>query len=116
MLSQNIPPTFFPRFILAVLAAMSAALVATGWSRKGEPKEKVPASVFLTAALITGLVALVPRLGMLSTVCLSSIVLPLCWGQRRVVWIALLALCLPLGIYLLFVAGLGVRFPEGLLP
>ncbi len=116
MLSQNVPPTFFPRLVLGVIAALSAALLVRGSTRQGEPKEKVPASVFVTAAIITAIVALVPRLGMLSTVCLASIVLPLTWGERRVWRIALLAVGLPLGIYLIFVLPLGMRFPDALLP
>lgn len=68
------------------------------------------------AGVITVAVALVPRLGMLTTVCLASIVLPICWGERRALRIALLAVGLPLSIYVIFVFALGMRFPEGLLP
>ncbi len=115
MLSQNIPPTFFPRLVLAVIAALSVVLVVSGSKRRGEPREKVSSAVFVTAAAITLTVMLVPRLGMLATVCLASIVLPVCWGERRALRIALLAVGLPLSIYLIFAVGLGMRFPEGVL-
>jgi hypothetical protein len=116
MLSQNVPPTFFPRLVLTVVAVLSAALVVAGWRRKLHPKEKVPPAVFVTGAVITGLVVLVPRLGMLATVCLAAIVLPLCWGERRVLRIAWLAVGLPLAIHLIFVLALDMRLPRGLLP
>jgi len=90
-------------------------LVVSGSQRRGEPREKVSSAVFVMAAAITLTVMLVPRLGMLATVCLASIVLPVCWGERRALRIALLAIGLPLSIYLIFAVGLGMRFPEGVL-
>lgn len=116
MLSQNIPPTFFPRLVLYVIAGLSAVLVVSRWKRNSDTKKRVPRGVFVTAAVITATVALVPRLGMLATLCLASIVFPLCWGERHALRITLLAVGVPLSIYAIFVLGLGMRFPEALLP
>ena len=116
MLSQNVPPTFFPQLVLAVIALLSAALVVSGSKRKSELRNKASPAVLVTAAVITLTVAILPRLGMLATVCLVAIVLPLCWGERRALRIGLLAVILPLGIYVIFVLALGMRLPRGLLP
>ena len=67
----------------------------------------------MTAVLLTLAVFLVTRLGMLSTLFLVSILLPLYWGERRPVRIAILALALPLAIHLIFAVALGMRFPRG---
>lgn len=115
MLSQNVPPTFFPRLLLFVIAVLSLGLVASAWKRRREPGRKLRAPVLVTAAILVLAVALVPRLGTLVTIFLVSIVLPLYWGERRVARIALLAVTLPLAIHLLFALGLGMRFPPGLL-
>lgn len=116
MLSQNVPPTFFPRLVLAVLAFLSVALVVSGAKRKREPSEKLSRALFVTAAAITLIVALVPRLGTLTTVALASIALPFCWGERRAWRIVLLGVGVPLSIYVIFVLALGMRLPKGLFP
>lgn len=116
MLSQNVPPTFFPRLVLYVIAALSLVLVVSGWGRTRLPKERVSRGVAMTAVVITAAVALVPRLGMLATLGLASIVLSVSWGERRRLRIAFLAACVPLSIYLIFVLALGMRLPEALLP
>jgi hypothetical protein len=113
MLSQNVPPTFFPRLVLAATAALSLALVARGLRRPREKRARVSPRVLVTAVLLTLAVFLVTRLGMLSTLFLVSILLPLYWGERRPVRIAILALALPLAIHLIFAVALGMRFPRG---
>lgn len=115
MLSQNVPPTFFPRLVLVVIAALSLLLVLRGLRRRREPGEPIPRTVPVTAGLLVLAVALVPRLGMLSTVFLFSIALPLYWGERRFARIGALAVLLPLALHGLFVLALGMRFPRGLL-
>lgn len=114
-LSQNVPPTFFPRLVLAVMAILSVSLVVLGSRRPGTQFEKPPRSVLVTAVLLSTAVVLLPYLGMLVTVLLVAIVLPLYWGERRTVSIAALALGLPLAIHLIFGIGLRMRFPKGIL-
>jgi len=115
MLSQNVPPTFFPRLVLAMIALLSVALVARGFRRSREARERVEAAVYVTAAIVTGSIFLVAPLGMLLTVSLLAVALPLCWGERRAGRIAILAVVLPLAIYVVFTLALGVRFPAGVL-
>ena len=122
MLSQNVPPTFFPRVVLIALALLSLALVAFSRNGRDEPTDPLerPAAplerpVYVTAGIFTIAVALVPYLGMLATVFLVSIGLSLYWGERRALRIAGLALGLPLAVYVVFVLALGMRFPSGVL-
>ena len=114
-LSQNVPPTFFPRLVLLVIAALSFVLVVLGWKRPSGPKEKTPPTVFVTAGIFVMAVALLPYLGMHTTVFIVAIVLPVYWGERRPVPVAVLALALPLTIHVIFAVALGMRFPRGLL-
>lgn len=116
MLSQNVPPTFFPRLVLTVIAAMSLVLVVSGARLEAVRRERVPRRVLVTAAVLITTVVLIPRLGMLSTLSLASIVLPLSWGERSALRITLLAVGLPLSVYLVFVLAFDMRFPRGLLP
>ena len=132
ILSQNVPPTFFPRLVIAAAALLGGLLIADGIRRRagavagraaaGDPStahEKpggaaLPPPVFrATAGLIAMAGALVPLVGMLLTTGLVAIVLPLLWGERRFHLVAALALGLPGAIYIVFTVALGVRFPVG---
>ena len=115
MLSQNVPPTFFPRLVLGILAALSLGLIVSGWNGSTHVGAKIHSRVYVTAALFAIAIILAPRLGTLSTVFLVSIVLPICWGERRKLRIAAFAIALPLAIHILFALALGMRFPTGLL-
>ena len=114
MLSQNVPPTFFPRLVLGLIAAGGIGLVAGGLRAPRPELSRLRGLVFLTA----GLVVLVPfailLLGTLATICLVSLGLPLLWNERRLRYVVPLALGMPAAVYLVFTVALEVRFPTGL--
>ena len=113
MLSQNVPPTFFPRVVLFILAVLSIILIFTGIGRKPKSAEFLPASFWKTVGIITSTGVLAYFLGTLITLAVIAIVLPIAWGERRYRLIATLAICLPISIYFVFTLGLDVRFPAG---
>ena len=115
MLSQNVPPTFFPRLVIGVVAALSIALIFNGLSTTARIAERIEPSVWITASIIVIAGVVVGLLGTLITLSLVAIALPLAWGERRLRPIGLLAVTLPTGIYLIFSVALGIRFPGGLL-
>ena len=113
MLSQNVPPTFFPRLVLAIIAALSAVLVLQGLRKERQRHERIERAVFVTAAIIAVAGVLLSFIGTFVTLCLVAIVLPLAWGERRKHLIGALALGVPVGVYVVFTLALGVRFPAG---
>ncbi len=134
ILSQNVPPTFFPRLVIATAALLGGLLLAGGIRRRavdladrstaGGPPDSsdkaggtaLPPPVFwATAGLVAAAGVLIPLVGTLLTVGLVAIALPLLWGERRFRLVAALALGLPGAIYAVFTLALGVRFPVGLI-
>ncbi|NIW23259.1 MAG: hypothetical protein GWN29_01095 [Gammaproteobacteria bacterium] len=113
MLSQNVPPTFFPRLVLSIIALLSLTLVITGLRKQAETKETIEPAVFVTAAIIAVAGMLLSYAGTLLTLFLVAIVLPIAWGERRAHLIGVLAVCLPAAVYLIFSFALGIRFPAG---
>ena len=132
ILSQNVPPTFFPRLVIGTAALLGGLLVAGGIRRRAResadqaaaddpstPRGKaggaaLPPPVFwATAGLIAAAGALVPLVGTLLTLGLVAVALPLLWGERRLRLVLALALGLPGAIYVVFTVALGVRFPVG---
>ncbi len=115
MLSQNIPPTFFPRVILTTVLLMSALLLVRGLRKREPVRDRVPGIVYLTGVVIgAGLVVLNP-LGIYVLIFLMCSLLPILWGERRYNRVLIFAVLTPSLIYLLFDLLLGLRLPPGLL-
>jgi hypothetical protein len=113
MLSQNVPPTFFPRLVLVIISVLSVILILQGLKKKRDVNEKIEPAVFVTAAIVAVAGALLVYAGTMLTLFLVAIVLPIAWGERRLHFIGALAFSLPAAIYVLFTLALGVRFPVG---
>jgi len=113
MLSQNVPPTFFPRLVLSIMALLSIILIFTGIGHKPKSAEFLPASFWKTVGIIISAGILAYFLGTLITLAVIAMVLPIAWGERRYKLIAALAVFLPISIYVVFTLGLDVRFPTG---
>ena len=113
MLSQNVPPTFFPRLVLSLVALLSVALIFNGLGKKPNITARIEPAVLVTASIIVVAGVTVGFLGTLLTLAFIAIAIPLAWGERRLRPIGILALGLPAGIYLIFSVALGIRFPPG---
>jgi len=113
MLSQNVPPTFFPRLVLTIIAILSIFLVGRSLGKEREAASHIPAAVWVTALVVAVTGVTSAWLGTLLTLGVMAVVLPLAWGERRLPVIAALAVGLPVALYAIFSVGLGVRFPAG---
>lgn len=113
MLSQNVPPTFFPRLVVTIVAALSGILILVGLRKDPVSAPAIPPVVFVTAGIVIAAGFLVEWIGTLPTLSLIAVCLPLAWGERRLPRIGLLAVGLPSAIYVVFSMALGIRFPAG---
>lgn len=121
-LSQNIPPTFFPRIVLFCIALMALLLpVEAYFKKKGgvnlddDRSDRVAPITYLTALLLITIVLAAQWLGTFLTMVLACFALPLLWGERR--WLILIpfAILFPLLVRVIFVNALNVHFLPGLL-
>ncbi len=115
MLSQNVPPTFFPRLVIGVIAMLSIALILNGLQKTVDVAKRVRPAVFVTAAIILSAGVMVSLVGTLFTLSLVAVAIPFAWGERRLRPIGILAITMPAVIYLVFSLAFGIRFPGGLL-
>ena len=114
MLAQNVPPTFFPRLVLGLIALLALLLVAAGLRKQPLPEERVKPVVLVTAGIVAITPALVTPLGTWPTLFLATALLPVLWGERRRGRVLALAALLPIAVYVVFTLALDVRFPPGL--
>jgi len=113
MLSQNVPPTFFPRLVLGLVALLSVTLIFSGLGKTQKNKDRIEPAVPVTALIIVVAGVLVGLIGTMLTLSMIAIAIPFAWGERRLRPIGMLAIGLPAGIYVIFSLALGIRFPTG---
>ena len=122
ILSQNIPPTFFPRVLLGcivVLALMlpfeSAHAERQGTDLDEDRRNRIKPITYVTALGLIAIVVLFEWLGTDLSMVLACVLLPILWGERRV-WVILpFAIVFPAAVHWVFVEGLQVHFLPGLL-
>lgn len=119
-LAQGVPPTLFPRLMLAVIAIMAVFLPFEhlvkrhqGIDLDSKRRHPIRAVTYLTVVALFGVVLITPWLGTFPAMIVACAALPLLWGERRYWLVAAYALIFPLMVTLLFVAGLEVNFMPG---
>lgn len=120
-LSQEAPPTVFPRLLMGVIAILAIALpFERVWKRRAGVDLAIGGQgwprpvMFLTAAWIVLAVYLMPMLGVLPVMFGSALVLPLLWGERRYAAVIIFAILMPVAVAALFGIGLQVNLAFGL--
>lgn len=122
LLSQNIPATWFPRLLLGVIAVLALILplehlfMASGKAHlDAERKARIEPMSMFTALLLMAVVASMAYLGTFLAMVFVSVFLPLLWGERRWLRIAVYAAAFPTAVTLLFTQVLRVYFHLGIL-
>ena len=121
LFAQDVPPEFFPRLLLWVIAILALALPfehlflrKKGKSLNQERTQPIKPITYLTAALLFAVVASIAWLGTAVSMFAVCLALPLLWGERRFKVIVPYAIITPLAVTLLFSYVLGVHFEPGI--
>ncbi len=122
VLSQNIPPTFFPRLVLGIIVFLTLILpfeshyaAQQGTDLDEDRSTKVERITYITAAGLLFVVTLSEWLGTDLSMVLSCVLLPMLWGERRLKFIIPFAIIFPLAVRIVFVEALNVHFLPGIL-
>ena len=112
---QGMGPERFPQLVLFVLIGLCLILAVQAVRRPAVTPEPIEAAVVLTmagGALFMGAVQVV---GMTAATGLAILGLGVLWGERRFGLLVLNAVLLPAVLWAVFVRGLKVPLPAGLL-
>lgn len=122
LLGQNVLPSDFPQSLLIVISLLALLLPIehrfepTRWPKiKKSRSETVQTITWATMGLLVGLVAAAPYLGTLLTIFLASLALPILWGERRVIAVALFAVIFTAVVSYVFETILKVHFEPGVI-
>lgn len=120
MFTQNVGPDFFPRLLLVVIVALTLVLPFEHRLLKGGRKRldkgrtaRIEPLTYVTALLLGVIVLLMPYLGTTLTIFAVCVLLPLLWGERRVVLIGAFAVLFPIVVTIVFNKLLSVYFEPG---
>lgn len=113
-ISQGMGPTAFPRLVAIVIMLLSVWLFIAG-RRGDEPLERIDPVVFVVIAGAIGFMGVVWLVGITVAMGIAILALGLVWGERRRLALTATAVLLPAAIWLLFVKGLKVTLPVGVL-
>lgn len=121
LLAQNIPPEFFPRLVMLVIAILALALPfehlfqrRRGNDLDSKRRKKLRPLPYLTALVLVLLGFAMPYLGTFLAMIVVCLVLPWLWGERRLKLILPFAVLFPLAVALVFNRVLGVYFEPGI--
>jgi hypothetical protein len=105
---------FFPRLVIGVMAVL-AVCVALGIGNPGTEKpERVPGIVWITIAILAVYIGALEIAGMWLASFVLMVGLGWLWGERNLLKLSLIAGCLLLVIWGVFVKFLKGGFPAGL--
>ena len=113
-LAQNVQPSTFPRMVIFVIVVLTALMMVLGIRHKEKKRHLPKPTMLITGALMVLFVLALETIGLMAAMLIFSVVTPLLWGARPSVTLVLYALLFPAAIYVIFVLGLGVHLPPGL--
>lgn len=122
LLAGNVPPEWFPRLLIWVIAILSLALPFEHLFLEGGKKKldegrssRVNPMVFFTAVLLVMAVAAIYLVGNALAMVLICALLPFLWGERRPKVLVPFAVLFPAAIAVLFSQVLKIYFEPGLI-
>jgi len=121
LMSQNIPPEWFPRILIWVIVLLTVIIPFEHLMHKKGKKHLdedrsariKPISIY-SAILLCCIVVLMPLIGTFLTLILVCTLLPILWGEKRVKVLLPFAVLFPGLVALLFTKVLGVFFEPGI--
>ncbi len=121
LMSQNIPPEWFPRILIWVIVLLTVIIPFEHLMHKKGKKHLdedrsariKPISIY-SAILLCCIVVSMPWLGTFLTLILVCVLLPLLWGEKRIKVLLPFAIIFPALVALLFTKVLGVFFEPGI--
>ena len=120
LLGQNVLPSDFPQSLLitigllALLLPIEHRMEPTRWPKIQKSRgETVQAITWATMGLLVALVTAAPYLGTHLTIFLASLLLPLLWGERRLIAVGVFAVIFSAAVAYVFESILKVHFEPG---
>ena len=122
LLADNLPPATFPRILLVIISIFAVLmpfehilLTRRGKNIDKDRSEPIKKITWSTMVLLLAIMALSEFLGTFLTMFAVCLLVPLVWGERRLLVVIPFAVLFPLAVTLLFNVLLGVFFQPGLL-
>lgn len=114
-LAQGMGAREFPRLLAALIAGLAVVMALQARGRAPVDLGRIDGMVWLLLAAIPLYMGLLWLVGLPASLAIALLALGLAWGERRMFALVVHAVALPAVIWLVFVKGLKVPLPVGVI-
>lgn len=114
-LAQGMGAREFPQLLAALIAGFAVVMALQARGREAVTLDRIDGMVWLLLAAIPLYMGLLWLVGLPVSLAIALLALGLAWGERRMLALVVHAVALPTVIWLVFVKGLKVPLPTGVL-
>ena len=114
-LAQGMQAAAFPQLVIGVIVVLTLVMMWLSRTRADPAREKIPPIFYQTGVFLLGFMAVLYAAGFMVATPFAIIGMGRLWGERRWWLLALVGVCLAVGLRILFVNGFGVQLPRGLI-
>ena len=115
ILNRGIQPATFPKALLILIIVMSLLIYYLAIKNPWKVEKKLPKSFFLTLLSFFIFVVISKTLDFFLAISALSIFVSYYWGEKRIFYLLLVGIIIPVLVFIFFETILGLRFPPGII-
>ncbi len=115
ILNRGIQPATFPKALLILIITLSLIVYVVSIKKPWIIKKNLPSTFYITLISFIIFSIIGSTLDFFLGISVLSILVSYFWGERRVLYLFLVAIIFPLIVFIFFETILGLRFPGGII-
>tara|TARA_A100001035_G_C27618109_1_gene424126 strand:- start:245 stop:754 length:510 start_codon:yes stop_codon:yes gene_type:complete len=115
ILNRGIQPATFPKALLILIISLSLIVYYLSIKFPWKIEKKLPNSFYITLASFIIFSVISVTLDFFLGISVLSILVSFFWGERRIIYLLLVAIIFPIIVFIFFETILGLRFPGGII-
>ena len=115
ILNRGIQPATFPKALLILIITLSLIVYVVSIKKPWIIKKNLPSTFYITLISFIIFSIIGSTLDFFLGISVLSILVSYFWGERRVLYLFLVAIIFPLIVFIFFETILGLRFPPGII-
>tara|TARA_B100000900_G_scaffold359690_1_gene331343 strand:- start:286 stop:795 length:510 start_codon:yes stop_codon:yes gene_type:complete len=115
ILNRGIQPATFPKALLILIITLSLIVYVVSIKKPWIIKKNLPSTFYITLISFIIFSIIGSTLDFFLGISVLSVLVSYFWGERRVLYLFLVAIIFPLIVFIFFETILGLRFPGGII-
>ncbi len=115
ILNRGIQPATFPKILLVLITLLATLVYYLSLKNPWKKNEKLDRPFFFTLLFFILFSLITIYLDFFLAIAVLSFLVSFFWGERRILYLALVSLIFPIIVFIFFEMILGLRFPAGII-